>query len=91
MKPLGFYFTTSQHGSIGFIFSKPDKAECFVWFFKKATVRAVKTSLPFSDEVVSEECLFYKFTEETGLKARSSHAMLVSVFRQRMEFGVLNV
>lgn len=54
-------------------------------------MRAVKTSLPFSDEVVSEECLFYKFTEETGLKARSSHAMLVSVFRQRMEFGVLNV
>lgn len=67
------FFATSQHGSPGyFIFSNPDKAECFVWLFKKAIVHVVTTSFTLSDEVVSEECLsFCKFTKEPGFKARS--------------------
>lgn len=82
--PLRFYFTTSQHDSTRyFIFSNPDKAECCVWLFEKAIVHVVKTSFTLSDEVVSEECLFFcKSTEETGFKARSFFKILVSVFKQ---------
>lgn len=66
-----------------FIFANPDKAECFVWLFKKAIVHVVKTSFTLSDEVVSEECLFFcKSTKETGFKARSSFKILISTFRQ---------
>lgn len=82
MKLLCFYFATSQHGSTScFIFANPDKAECFVWLFKKAAVHVVKTSFTLSDEVVPEECVFFcKSTKETGFKARSSFKILVFYF-----------
>lgn len=64
-------------------FSNPDKAECFVWLFKKAIVHVVKTSFTLSDETVSEECLFFgKSTKKTGFKTRSFLKILVSVFKQ---------
>lgn len=55
-----------------FRFSILDKAEYFVWLFKKAIVHVVKTSFTLSDEVVSEECLLpCKSTKETEFKERS--------------------
>lgn len=46
--------------SVGvFFFSNPDKVQCFIWLLKKAIVHVVKTSFTLSDEIVSEECMFF--------------------------------